>query len=70
MSKTAVKNYAAAITETATPVLREILIKHLKNWHAKIFNYMYEKGLYPAYDLKKLLQNEVNTATKALEMPY
>ena len=73
MSKTAVRNYATAITETATPELRKLLTKQLNaaiDWHAKVFNYMYEKGLYPAYDLKKLLQNDVNTATKALEMPY
>jgi len=73
MSKNAVKNYATAITETATPELRNVLTKHLNaaiNWHAKVFNYMFKKGLYPAYDLKSLLQNDVNNATNALKMPY
>ena len=73
MSKTAVRNYAAAITETATPELRNILTKHLNaavKWHTSVFEYMYNRGLYPAYDLKKLLQNDVNNAAKALQMPY
>ncbi|MBD3110179.1 spore coat protein [Bacillus sp. AGMB 02131] len=73
MSKTAVRNYAAAITETATPELRNVFKNHLNNavdWHANVFNYIYKKGLYPAYDLKQLLQNDVNNATKALQMPY
>lgn len=73
MSKTSVKNYANAITETATPALRAVLTKHLLgaiDWHTSIFNYMYNKGLYPAYDLKKLLQNDVTNATQALRMTY
>lgn len=73
LSKTAVKTYAAAITETATPVLRETLTKHLEKaiqLHAKVFAYMYENGLYPAYNLEKLLKNDVKNATKALDMTY
>lgn len=67
--KASVRNYAIAITETATPALRDVLKQHLNNaidLHAKIFHYMYEKGQYPAYDLDELLQNDVNLASKAL----
>ncbi|CAM3816535.1 spore coat protein [Mesobacillus zeae] len=42
-----------ALTETATPALREVLKQHLNtavDWHAMIFNYMYQRGLYPAYN--------------------
>ncbi|MGY0694917.1 spore coat protein [Virgibacillus sp. FSP13] len=73
LSKTSVKTYAAAITETATPMLRETLTKHLQKAiqaHAKIFSYMYDKGLYPAYNLEKLLKNDLKNAHMALEMHY
>lgn len=73
LSKTCVKNYAAAITETATPVLRETLTKHLQKaikLHSDVFEFMYENGLYPAYNLEKLLTNDVRNAKKALDMSY
>lgn len=72
-SKTAVRNYAIAITETATPALRQTLNKQMQNainTHEMVFTFMYKKGLYPAYDLKKLLQNDMNIANKALKMRY
>lgn len=72
-AKTAVRSYAIAITETATPVLRETLNRQLQKaieTHATIFNYMYKRGLYPAYNLEKLLQNDVKNANKALKMRY
>ncbi|MCM3160309.1 spore coat protein [Metabacillus litoralis] len=70
-SKAAVRNYAVAITETATPELRSVLAKQLQsaiNIHARIFYYMYERGFYPAYNLQKLLNNDINLAKKALSM--
>ncbi len=73
MSKTAIENYAGAIMETATPELRKVLTKHLNaaiDWHQQVFNYMYQKGFYPAYNLKLLLQNDINASNKALQMPY
>ncbi|NNU84882.1 spore coat protein [Geobacillus sp. BMUD] len=72
-SKTAVRNYAAAITETATPVLRKTFVRHLLKaieTHEKAFNYMYERGHYSAYDLAQLLHNDVRNAQKALSMGY
>ncbi|GGB46826.1 spore coat protein [Virgibacillus dakarensis] len=73
LAKTSVKNYATAITETATPMLRETLIKHLQKAieaHANVFSYMYDKGLYPAYNLEKLLKNDLKNANMALQMHY
>ncbi|MBY0014674.1 spore coat protein [Paenibacillus typhae] len=70
-AKTAVRSYAIGITETATPQLRDTLQKQLNaaiDLHAKVFNFMLERGLYPSYDLPKLLQNDVNTANKALSL--
>ena len=71
MAKGNVRNYATAITETATPQLRKVLKKHLNDgvdMHEDVFNYMYQRGLYPAYDLEKLLKNDMDNATKALNM--
>ena len=71
MAKTNVRNYAAAITETATPQLRTVLKRHLNDGidlHESVFTYMYQHGLYPAYDLEKLLNNDMDNATKALNM--
>ncbi|GGA32316.1 spore coat protein [Paenibacillus physcomitrellae] len=70
-AKTAIRSYAIAITETSTPALRETLHKQLDNaikLHAKIFHFMQERGLYAAYDLHKLLENDVNQANKAISL--
>ncbi|MDM5360875.1 spore coat protein [Peribacillus sp. RS7] len=72
-AKSSIKSYALAITETATPSLRKVFKKHLNgaiDTHAKIFNYLYERNLYPAYDLNQLLQNDVDVANKALSQPF
>ncbi len=69
--KAAVRNYAVAVTETATPELRNVLARQLQsavNAHARIFNYMLERGYYPSYDLQKLLNNDINLAKRALSM--
>ncbi|MFJ7640113.1 MULTISPECIES: spore coat protein [unclassified Peribacillus] len=69
LAKSSIKNYATAITETATPSLRKVFKKQLNGAidnHARIFNYLYERDLYPAYDFNQLLQNDVKTAKKAL----
>ncbi|TYS08975.1 spore coat protein [Bacillus subtilis] len=71
LAKTSVRNYAIAITETATPQLRNVLVKQLNaaiKWHAQVFQYMYQRGYYPAYNLSELLKNDVRNAHKALSM--
>ena len=70
-TKSAVRNYAVAITETATPALRAVLMKQLNlavNGHERIYSYMYANGLYPSYDLNKLLQNDIKLARNAISM--
>lgn len=65
------RNLSIAITETATPALRKVLTKQLNQaiaMHERIFLYMYNKGQYPAYDLTKLLRNDMNLARQALSM--
>jgi spore coat protein F len=71
--KAGVRNYAVAITETATPQLRKVLAKQLQaavHAHYRIYQYMYERGFYPSYDLEKLLGNDVVLATTAMGMKY
>jgi spore coat protein F len=73
LAKTAVRNYAVAITETVTPILHEVFARHLKKtvkWHYKVYRYMYERGYYPAYDLRQLLQNDYQNAMRAIQMAY
>lgn len=70
-AKTSVRNYAIAITETATPMVRATLTEHLLvliQLHAKVFEYMYSRSFYPAYNLSELLKNDVTLAGKALKM--
>lgn len=70
-TKSEVRNYAVAITETATPQLKDVLIKQLNQaieCHTRIYNYMYENGLYPSYDLNQLLQNDIQLAQRAINM--
>ncbi|MDL4841129.1 spore coat protein [Aquibacillus rhizosphaerae] len=71
LAKTAVRNYSIAITETATPTLKEVLIKQLMKLiklHDSIFQYMNKSGDYPAYDLNKLFKNDITLANKALKL--
>lgn len=73
LAKTAVRNYAVAITETATPALREVLTKQLVaavQWHGMVYYYMYQRSLYPSYNLNQLLAGDVRNATTALSMSY
>lgn len=71
LAKTSVRNYSIAITETATPALRQVLTQQLIkaiDIHANVFNYMYRRSDYPSYDLKRLLEGDVELASKALSM--
>lgn len=71
--KSGIKNYAVAITETATPALRTTLKTQLTrsiDLHAKIFNYMQNEDMYPAYDFEQLLKNDTELARKALQKSF
>ncbi|ASB91536.1 spore coat protein [Bacillus sonorensis] len=71
LAKTSVRNYAIAITETATPALRKVLVKQINaaiRLHEQVFYYMYSRGLYPAYNLAELLKADAMHAQKAIAM--
>ncbi|MEM1506109.1 spore coat protein [Domibacillus sp. 8LH] len=70
-AKNAVRNYAVAITETATPALRVIFQKQLQKaieLHAKTFDFMLQRSYYPAYDLEKLLAEDLKNAKTSLSV--
>jgi spore coat protein F len=73
LSKSLIRNYAAAITETATPALRKVLVRHLESaihLHTQIFHFMYDRQLYPAYNLNQLLSNDYRNAQRAMRQSY
>ena len=70
-SKTAVRNYALAITETATPEIRETLVRHLDDaiqFHKQISTYMIENEFYHPHNTSKQLEIDLNIAEKALSL--
>lgn len=71
LTKSQIKAYASGISETATPELRDVFSKHLQKAiraHSRVFNYMHKNGMYPAYDLERLLEGDVKRARNALNM--
>lgn len=70
-TKSLLRAYAIAIGEAATPALREVFVRQLQKViraHERAFNYLYQNGLYPAYDLHKLLEGDVIKARAALNL--
>ncbi|GIP38926.1 hypothetical protein J31TS4_22060 [Paenibacillus sp. J31TS4] len=71
-AKSGVRNGAIAITETSTGAVRDVLRKHLNqdiDQHAQIFEYMLAQGLYPSYDLDKIIEGDLRNAQVALQLP-
>jgi similar to spore coat protein len=63
-AKSAVRNYAVALSEATTPEVRETLREHLDaaiNTHEKILKYMMANNYYHAHNL----QEQMNTDRKA-----
>lgn len=70
-AKSGVWNYAVAISETATPEVREVLRRHLDNaidTHEKILNFMVEKGYYNVYDPQEQLKMDITNADTVLSL--
>ena len=60
-AKAAVRTYAVALTEAASPEVRDVLKRQLTqaiNQHARIADYMMENGMYHAYDVKDQLKHD------------
>lgn len=70
-AKSGIKSYALAITETATPEVRNLLKQQLEEaitLHEQISTYMINKGYYHPYDTEKQAQMDLNTAETALNL--
>ncbi|AWK52857.1 spore coat protein [Clostridium beijerinckii] len=70
-AKSAVQNYAVAITETTSPEIREVLKRQLKEaifTHETISNYMMANGYYQAYDLQEQFKLDLETTDTALNL--
>lgn len=70
-AKSGVRNYALALTETASPQVREALKNQLNQaiaTHEKITNLMISRGWYNAYDMNQQLQMDIQNTDTALNM--
>lgn len=70
-AKTAVKNYAVALSESASPQVREALRRQLDvaiGTHERIANYMMAKGYYHAYNPQEQLQVDMKAADTVLNL--
>lgn len=70
-AKSAVRNYAAAITETATPELKEVLREQLTaaiQTHAIITNYMIAKEYYHPHEWREQMQVDLTATETAIKL--
>ncbi|WP_340026564.1 spore coat protein [Paenibacillus sp. FSL K6-1096] len=71
-AKSGVRSYAMAVTECATPEIREILMKQLSeaiNSHEKITDYMMQRGLYHPYHVQEQIQLDLRNIQTAMNIP-
>ncbi len=71
-SKSAIKNYAWALSETASPQVRQILQQQLNDAidaHSKLTNYMLSKGYYYAYNMESQLNKDIQAAQQLMNLP-
>jgi similar to spore coat protein len=69
--KNGVRNCAVAITESATPEVRSVLIKHLEqgiDLHGEVTELMLHKGWLHPYDVDKQVQMDIKSAETAVDI--
>ncbi len=70
-AKSGVINYAMAISETATPEVREVLRRHLEvaiGTHERIAKYMIKKGYYIPEDMDKQISVDMKASDTVLNI--
>ncbi len=70
-AKTGIKNYAAALAETASPQVRDVLRRHFDvavGTHERIANYMMAKGYYHAYNPQEQIKVDMNAADTVMNL--
>lgn len=71
LAKTGVRNCAMALTEAATPEVREIFVSQLKtaiNLHEEITNLMIRKGWFHPYNLNEQFALDIKSSQTAVEI--
>ncbi|AIQ30398.1 MULTISPECIES: spore coat protein [Paenibacillus] len=71
-AKSGVRNYAMAVTECATPEIKQILMKQLDeaiDSYEKISIYMIERNLYHPYHIPEQIQLDLNNIQTAMNIP-
>jgi similar to spore coat protein len=69
--KTGIKSLATALTEAATPDVRQVLRNQLNdalNMHEQFTNYMSGKGWYDAYNLSRQIEMDLQNAQTTLNL--
>lgn len=70
-AKSGVRNYAAALTEAASPQVRQTLRRHLEDaiqMHAQVMAYMEHKGWYNYHDMSAQIQLDLQNAKTAMNL--
>ncbi|WP_134683970.1 spore coat protein [Brevibacillus migulae] len=71
-AKSAVRNYALAVTEAVTPEIKDTLIKHLEeaiDMHERVISYMMERGLYKPWEVSEQSQMDLQNMNTAANAP-
>ena len=71
-SKSCVRNYAIALSETTTPYTRDVLRRHLEasiNTHETILRYMMRRGYYHVNNPREQIKIDMRIADTALNLP-
>lgn len=70
-AKNGVRNYALAVSEAATPVVKDILRRHLFaaiETHEKIMQFMIDKGYYEVYDPSRQIDIDMKAADTVINL--
>lgn len=70
-AKSAVRTYAIALTETATPRVRKVLKAQLDTaieTHQKIADYMIKNEMYHPYSIEKQVEHDMEKSDMALKL--
>lgn len=68
-AKSAVRNYAYALTETYSQNVRSTLTNQLNDaitFHNQVSEYMVNKGYYSPYDMQKQIQIDMTSAQQVM----
>ncbi|MCI3920435.1 spore coat protein [Paenibacillus sp. TRM 82003] len=71
-AKHTVRDAAAIITETSTPLVRDVLLKQMQHdvqMHAAAFHYAHSRGIFPSYRREFLIRMDIQQGLKAVQAP-